>query len=334
MPITIVILVLGVLVVAAGANVVSTGSAAVVERLGKFNGILDAGFHVIIPFVDRVVTTIPLRVRQHDITVQTKTKDNVFCNLQVSIQFQVDHAKIADSYYGLSDPISQIESYIQDAIRSAVPVLTLDEAFERKDDISNEVQKSVADGMRQYGFVIVNTLITDIMPDQQVFYAMNKINAAQRERAAAQELAEAERIKVVTEAKAKAESAELEGKGLAAQRSAIIDGLSSNMQRLQDNGISNDQVMQLLLLTQYMNTIESIGTRNGNSCIFLPGGADSVGNLSEQLLASLQANARMHAPAVRNAASNQGSAFIDRNHNGIPDNLEVPPMTPPAKQTK
>ena len=301
----------------AGATTVSTGFAAIVERLGKYSQTLGPGFHVIIPFIDRVATKVPLRVQQHNITVTTKTKDNVFCTLEIAVQFRVDNQHIEDSYYRLSNPIEQIESYIQDAIRSSVPRLTLDEAFEKKDDIAHDVQSSIAEGMLSYGFIITSTLVVNIAPDKSVMDAMNAINAAQRNRAAAQELAEADRIKLVTAAKAKAEAAKLEGEGLADQRSAIIEGLGANMSELQAKGISNDQVMQLLLLTQYMNTVESIGTQAGNSTIFLPGGADSMNQLSTQLMSSLQANELTNRQRTAKPVP-----FNDRNHNGVPDELE------------
>ena len=213
--------------------------------------------------------------------------------------------------------VEQIESYIQDAIRSSVPRLTLDEAFEKKDDIAHDVQSSIAEGMLSYGFIITSTLVVNIAPDESVMNAMNAINAAQRNRAAAQELAEADRIKLVTAAKAKAEAAKLEGEGLADQRSAITEGLGANMSELQAKGISNDQVMQLLLLTQYMNTVESIGTQAGNSTIFLPGGADSMNQLSTQLMSSLQANELTNRQRTAKPVP-----FNDRNHNGVPDELE------------
>lgn len=317
MVIAVIVAILLIATIVAGATIVSTGFAAIVERLGKYSQTLGPGFHVIIPFIDRVATKVPLRVQQHNITVTTKTKDNVFCALEIAVQFRVDSQHIEDSYYRLSNPIEQIESYIQDAIRSSVSRLTLDEAFEKKDDIAHDVQSSIAESMLSYGFIITSTLVVNIAPDKSVMDAMNAINAAQRNRAAAQELAEADRIKLVTAAKAKAEAAKLEGEGLADQRSAIIEGLGANMSELQAKGISNDQVMQLLLLTQYMNTVESIGTQAGNSTIFLPGGADSMNQLSTQLMSSLQANELTNRQRTAKPVP-----FNDRNYNGVPDELE------------
>lgn len=311
-----------------GMTIVSTGNAAIVERLGKYYATLHPGLHIIIPIVDRVATKVPLRIQQQNIKVRTKTNDNVFCDFIIAVQFAVDPNSIEDSYYKLQNPVNQISAYIQDAIRSAVPRLSLDDVFEKKDEISHDVLGNVSAGMQRYGFNIISTLITDINPDAEVMNAMNSINTAQRQRVAAQELAEAQRVTLVTEAKAKAEAAKLEGEGLADQRSAIIEGLGSNMTELQAKGITNEQVMQLLLLTQYMNTIEAIGTTQGNSAIFLPGGADAVNNLSTQLMASLRANAGIDRP--KTAGVRTPTPFIDRNHNGIPDNLERP--VPPTQQ--
>lgn len=280
---------------------------------------------MIIPLVDRIAIKVPLRVQQKTITVNTKTRDNVFCDFNVAVQFCVDPQRIEDSYYRLANPIYQIQSYIQDAIRSSAPKLSLDEAFEKKDEISQDVLGQVTAGIQEYGFRIISTLITDISPDAEVVRSMNSINAAQRQRAAAQELAEADRIKLVTSAKAKAEAAKLEGEGLADQRSAIIEGLGSNMTELKSKGITNEYVMQLLLLTQYMNTIEAIGTTNGNSVMFLPGGADATDKLASQLMSTLQASYKMSANNATKAARPAVNPFNDRNHNGIPDNLENQP---------
>lgn len=272
-----------------GFTIVPQQTEAIIERLGKYSRTLDPGFHVLIPFIDSVASRVPLRVQQNDISVETKTEDNVFCTIAVSVQFKVDEQHVEDSYYKLQSPVQQIESYIQDAVRSSVPKMKLDTVFENKDDVANDVQKTVSEGMQSYGFVIVNTLITEVSPDEKVKKSMNDINAAQRQRSAAQELAEAERIKTVTEARAKAEAAKLEGEGLAAQRQAIVDGLAKSLEELKNTGISEESVLQLLMLNQYMNTVEQIG-QTGNSAIFLPGGADSVSNLTAQLMGSLKAS--------------------------------------------
>lgn len=303
--------------VISGAIVVRTQTAAIVERLGKYYQTLDPGFHIIIPYIDKVATRVPLRVQQNDLKVETKTKDNVFCQVNVSTQFRVNPKSVEQSYYELQSPERQIESYVQDAIRSAVPKLTLDEAFEKKDEIAQEVQSTISDGMNNYGFIIVSVLITEITPAAEVKKAMNEINSAQRQREAAQERAEAEKIAIVTKAKAKAEAAKLDGQGLADQRQAIVDGLASSLGELKATGIGDEQVLQLLLLNQYMNTMETIGSTNGNAVVFLPGGADATKELSTGLMSALKASKTINSNAI-----NRSNVFTDKNNNGIPDAFE------------
>ena len=289
MELAIVIIILVLATIIAGAKVVRQQDVAIVERLGKYNKSLGAGFHVIIPYIDRVAATVPLRVQQNDLTVETKTKDNVFCKIAVSVQYRVNPTKVEDSFYKLQRPVAQIESYIQDAVRSAVPNLELDAAFERKDDIAKNVQETVKAGMSDYGFIIVNTLITEVNPDAKVKASMNEINAAQRTRAAAQELAEADRIKKVTAAKADAESAKLRGEGLAAERQAIVDGLVRSVKGLRASGISEDNVLVLLMQNQYMNTMETVAGSSNKGVIFMDSGADASDNLKRQILQGMEA---------------------------------------------
>lgn len=282
-------------------TIVSTNEAAIVERLGKYNKTLDAGFHVLIPFIDRIVQRVNLRVRSDTIKVSAKTEDNVFVNMQIALQYKIDEHKIEDSYYKSNDFMNLATSFIQDSIRSAVPSLSLDDVFAKKDDISKQVFEVVRDGMADYGVIFLKTLITNVTPDDDVIASMNSINIAQREKVAAQDLAEADRIKLVAaasakaeamrlEASAKAEAMRLEGEGISSQRTKIIDGLSSNMSELKTKGINNTEVLNLLLLTQYMNTIESIGKSGNSKILFLPGGADSIDNLSKQIMSSIMAS--------------------------------------------
>lgn len=270
-------------------KIVQTQEVAIVEKFGKYNRTLNAGLHFMVPFAERIVAVMNLKVRSENIIVKAKTKDNVFVDMQITMQYRVDENKLVEAYYKSNNYMNLATSFVQDALRTAVPSLTLDDVFARKDDICRQVFQAVGQGMSDYGYIIIETLITNVTPDEEVVKSMNSINVAQRERAAAQELAEAERVKLVTAAKAKAEALQLEGKGISDQRTQIIEGLSANMNELKAKGISNTEVLNLLLLTQYMNTIEAIGKTNNSKILFLPGGADSVDKLSKQIMTSIMA---------------------------------------------
>jgi regulator of protease activity HflC (stomatin/prohibitin superfamily) len=282
-----IILVPVLMVLVSGIVITSQQTVKIVERLGKFCRIAQPGLSLRIPMLDRVVATLDLRVQSLDANLETKTRDNVFVHALVSTQYRIDPEQTARAYYELSEPEKQILSYIADAIRSAIPQMNLDEAFEKKDDIAHRVQDSLAEGMRDFGIIIVNTLITGIDPARDVKEAMNSINAAQRQRVAALELAEADRIKVVTKAQGEAERQKLEGKGIADQRQAIVDGLAASFKQLEDYGLNEHDVLNLLMLNQYMDTLHRLGESGKTSTVMLNGGPSALTELRNQIMEAI-----------------------------------------------
>lgn len=273
------------------AYTVRQQSVAIIERLGKFHVISNSGFHFRLPFgIDSIAAIVQLRILQKNIIVETKTKDNVFIKLAVATQYRVSEDKVKDAYYSLSNPEAQISAYIEDALRSAVPKLTLDEVFERKDEIALDVQRQVAEEMAGYGYKVVKTLLTGVEPDEEVKQSMNEINAAQRKRAAAKELAEADKIKIVTSAEAEAEKDRLRGIGIAEQRKAIVDGLADSIKELKDSNISltEEQLMSILLTNQYLDTMNVFASK-GNSTVFLPSNPQGFDDIRTQILSALKA---------------------------------------------
>ncbi|HFU4459148.1 TPA: SPFH domain-containing protein [Streptococcus suis] len=289
--ISVLFLVLLVLIlVVSGLYVVKQQTVAIVERFGKYQKTSTSGINFKIPFgVDVIAARIQLRMLQSEIVVETKTQDNVFVTMNVATQYRVNEHNVTDAYYKLMHPEAQIKSYIEDALRSSVPKLTLDELFEKKDEIALEVQKQVAEEMSTYGYVIVKTLITKVEPDAEVKQSMNEINAAQRKRVAAQELAEADKIKIVTAAEAEAEKDRLHGVGIAQQRKAIVDGLADSIRELKESNISmtEEQIMSILLTNQYLDTLNNFA-QGGNQTIFLPANAGGVEDVRTQILSALQ----------------------------------------------
>ena len=270
--------------------VVRQQSVAIVERFGKFHSVANSGIHVRLPFgIDYIAERIQLRLMQSEIVVETKTKDNVFVMMNVATQYRVNEENVKDAFYKLMRPEAQIKSYIEDALRSSVPKLTLDELFVKKDEIALEVQHQVAEEMTTYGYIIVKTLITKVEPDAEVKQSMNEINAAQRKRVAAQELAEADKIKIVTAAEAEAEKDRLHGVGIAQQRKAIVDGLAESIAELKEAnvGMSEEQIMSILLTNQYLDTLNTFASK-GNQTLFLPNNPNGVDDVRTQILSALR----------------------------------------------
>ena len=268
---------------------VRTATAGIVERFGRFNRIVRPGLHFLIPYAERVYF-VDLQVQQSQFSVETKTRDNVFVQIPVSVQYQVLDEKIYESFYKLSRPQKQIESFVFNSILGHVPKLTLDETFEQQGSISVTVKTDLDTTMSSYGYNILNALVTDIVPDAKVKSAMNEINSAQRLQVAAQARGEAEKILKVKQAEGEAESKALQGKGIAAERQAIIDGLRGSIEHFREAvpGATAEDVMALVLLTQYFDTLKEIGVKSGNSTIFLPNNPGAANEFLTQIVAGLR----------------------------------------------
>jgi len=269
---------------------VRTYTAGIVERFGKYNRIARPGLQFLVPWCE-TVRFIDLQVRQAAVNVETKTKDNVFVTIPVSVQYQVVEEKVFDAYYKLSDPQRQIESYVFNSILGHVPTLTLDEAFEQMQQISVAVKKDLDEVMDTFGYNILRALVTDIVPDAKVKAAMNDINAAQREQIAAQARGEADKILKVKQAEAEAESKALQGDGVARQRQAIIKGLQASVEQFKSavEGSTARDVMAMVLLTQYFDTMREVGVMGKSATIFLPSSPGTVNDLMTQIMAGFQA---------------------------------------------
>ncbi len=268
---------------------VSTAQVAIITRFGKFLRVAQAGLNWKMPYFDSVSGVVSLRVNQITLTMETKTKDNVFVTIPISVQNRVKPENVYDAFYKLSDPMSQIKSYVEQVILGHVPGMTLDEVFASQSSIAATVKKELDVDMAAFGYEIVNVLVTDIVPDAKVKSAMNDINAAQREQVAAAARGEAEKILVVKKAEAEAESKALQGQGIANQRKAIIEGLQVSVEQFQKavEGASSKEVMQLVLVTQYFDTLKSIGENDKTNTLFLSHSPASVKDVSQQIMEAM-----------------------------------------------
>lgn len=298
------LIVLGVIVlafiimIANAIVIVEQQTSAVIERFGKFSRVLASGLHFKIPFIETVAGRVNLRVQQLDVDVETKTKDNVFLHAVVAVQYMVISSGVYDAFYRLDRPTVQITAYVFDVVRARVPTMELDDVFERKDEIAIAVKAELADQMEEFGFQILQALVTDIDPDAKVKASMNEINAARRLRYAAEEQGNADKILKVKAAEAEAESKALQGKGIAEQRKAIIDGLRESVDEFQQaiGGTSPEAIMQLVLMTQHYDTMKDIGAQSRSNTIFVTYTPGGMSDLADQMRnALLQANASSDA---------------------------------------
>jgi regulator of protease activity HflC (stomatin/prohibitin superfamily) len=265
-------------------------TAVIIERFGKFVSIRQSGLQLKIPLIDRIAGRVNLKIQQLDVIIETKTKDNVFVKLKVSVQFMVVKETVYDAFYKLEYPHDQITSYVFDVVRAEVPKLKLDDVFERKDDIAIAVKRELNEAMTTYGYTIINTLVTDIDPDIQVKNAMNRINAADREKTVAEFEAEASRIRIVAKAKAEAESKKLQGQGIADQRREIARGLVESVDVLNKVGINSQEASALIVVTQHYDTLQAIGADTNSNLILLPNSPQAGSDMLNNMIASFSAS--------------------------------------------
>jgi regulator of protease activity HflC (stomatin/prohibitin superfamily) len=283
-------IVVAVILIALAIFMVRQQTFAVIERWGKFNKSVGPGLHLKVPIMDKVAGRVSIRVQELNVSIKTKTNDNVFVDLLIAVQYFVDgEDKVWDAFYRLTNPQTQMESWIFDNVRAKVPGMTLDSVFENKEEIAKEIEESLSARLSEYGYKLVRALVNDIQPDKGVADAMNEINRQQRLRVAAEHEGEAKKIIVIKEAEADARSKELSGEGIAKQRIAIVAGLRESVKDASDAlGVNAEGVMTLVLMTQYYDMLTDVGKNSRTNTIMLPHTPGAVGELREQIIASIE----------------------------------------------
>jgi len=279
---------------------VETAQVAIVQRLGKFARVAGPGLNWKTPMIEAVVKRMSLKVQQFDVQVETKTQDNVFVQIPVSIQYKVMPEAVEAAFYKLTDPVKQIESMVYNVVLGHVPKMKLDDTFLNQADIANDLRDSLDGSMKEYGYSIVKVLISDIVPDQKVKAAMNDINAAQREREATVSRAETNKLLLVKQAEAEAESKRLQGEGIANQRKAIISGLKDSVEDFAKTvaGSTPQDVMQLVLMTQYFDTLKEIAANDHSNTILIPHTPNTLTDLFGQIRNAVITGAEMTKSVV------------------------------------
>ena len=285
-----IILPIGLLLLFFTFFIVKQQTSAIIERFGKFVSVRQSGLQLKIPIIDNIAGRLSLRIQQLDVVVETKTKDDVFVRLKVSVQFKVIKEKVYDAFYKLDNPGDQITSFIFDVVRAEVPKLILDDVFLKKDDIAVAVKSELQEAMTEYGYQIIKTLVTDIDPDAQVKEAMNRINASEREKVAAQFEGEAQKILIVEKAKAEAESKRLQGQGIADQRREIARGLEDSVKVLNGVDINSQEASALIVVTQHYDTLQSVGAEANSNLILLPNSPQAGSEMLNNMVASFTAS--------------------------------------------
>ncbi|APY10978.1 SPFH domain-containing protein [Seonamhaeicola sp. S2-3] len=298
------IIIFGLIVLISSFFIVKQQTAAIIERFGRFQSIRHSGLQLKIPLVDRIAGKLSLKIQQLDVIIETKTLDDVFVRLKVSVQYKVIREKVYDAFYKLDYPHDQITSYVFDVVRAEVPKMKLDDVFVKKDDIAIAVKAELNDAMLDYGYDIIKTLVTDIDPDAQVKEAMNRINASEREKIAAQFEGDAQRILIVEKAKAEAESKRLQGQGIADQRREIARGLEESVEVLNRVGINSQEASALIVVTQHYDTLQSLGEETNSNLILLPNAPQAGSNMLNDMVASFTASNQI-GEAMKKAEKNK-----------------------------
>lgn len=306
---TIIILLIGLALMINSLYIVKQQTTAIIERFGKFTRTSEAGLQLKIPLIDQIVGRLSLKIQQLDVMIETKTKDDVFVKLKVSVQFKVIQDRVYDAFYKLDSPHEQITSYVFDVIRAEVPKMRLDDVFEKKNDIANAVKRELNESMVNYGYDIIKALVTDIDPDAEVKRSMNRINATERDKIAAQYEGDAARILIVEKAKAEAESKRLQGQGIADQRREIARGLEESVDVLNKVGINSQEASALIVVTQHYDTLQSIGGETNSNLILLPNSPQAGSEMLNNMVASFTASNQI-GEAMKKAEKNKN---VDKN---------------------
>ena len=301
---TIIILLIGLALMINSLYIVKQQTTAIIERFGKFTRTSEAGLQLKIPLIDQIVGRLSLKIQQLDVMIETKTKDDVFVKLKVSVQFKVIQDRVYDAFYKLDSPHEQITSYVFDVIRAEVPKMRLDDVFEKKNDIANAVKRELNESMLNYGYDIIKALVTDIDPDAEVKRSMNRINATERDKIAAQYEGDAARILIVEKAKAEAESKRLQGQGIADQRREIARGLEESVDVLNKVGINSQEASALIVVTQHYDTLQSIGGETNSNLILLPNSPQAGSEMLNNMVASFTASNQI-GEAMKKAEKNK-----------------------------
>ncbi|MBK9012642.1 MAG: SPFH domain-containing protein [Saprospiraceae bacterium] len=284
---------LGLFFISSGLFTVKQQTAAIVQRFGKFHSVRQAGLQFKVPFVDSIAGRITMKIQQLDVPVETKTKDDVFVSIKVSVQYLIKPDSIYDAFYKLQNPYEQMSSYIFDVVRAEVPKMKLDDVFERKDDIAVAIKRELDEAMNEYGYYIVKALVTDIDPAAAVKEAMNHINAAERKKTAAEYEGEAEKIRIVAKARAEAESKRLQGQGIADQRREIARGLVESVGVLNQVGINSQEASALIVITQHYDTLHSVGENSNSTLILMPNAPTAATDMLTSMVTSLVATKQL-----------------------------------------
>ncbi|AFJ42827.1 SPFH domain-containing protein [Francisella noatunensis subsp. orientalis] len=286
------LVIISIFLLAFSISIVETQSVNIIERFGKFVRIQRAGLNFRIPFIERIAGRVSLRVQQLDIVAETKTRDNVFVHMKVSVQFLVEESKAVDAFYKLTNARAQMESYVFDVIRSSLPRMSLDESFENKDAIALDIKKELSEEMSTYGYTIIKSLVVDINPEENVKRSMNEINAAQRQLEATKAKAEAEKLIKIKEAEGQKESMKLLGEGIAEQRKAIARGLRVSIEDVKEGtggNISSEYISSLVMMYQYLDTLENMTKSGKSNVIFTPNSPKGFNNLTSEMIGALSA---------------------------------------------
>ncbi|WP_313384802.1 SPFH domain-containing protein [Chishuiella sp.] len=318
-----ILLLFGIIILFLFIFTVKQQTAVIIERFGKFNSIRNPGLQFKIPVIDKIAGKMSLKIQQLDVVVETKTKDDVFVRLKISVQYQVIKTQVYDAFYKLDNPYTQITSFVFDVVRAEVPKLRLDDVFEKKDDIAIAVKGELQEAMNSYGYEIIKTLVTDIDPDEQVKHAMNRINAAEREKLAAQYEGDAARILIVEKAKAEAESKRLQGQGIADQRREIARGLLESVDVLNGAGITSQEASALIVVTQHYDTLQSIGEKSGSKLVLLPNSPTAASEMLNTMVTSFTAAQQLHEHQIENNNSDSHKKRLNKRDSFNNDDTEL-----------
>jgi len=285
------LVIIGAVLLLSMIRIVPQNHVAVVEFLGKYQRTLSAGLNFVIPILERVSVQVNLAIRNFLFELDAVSKDKVQVRLKSNLIYAVSVGKVTQYWYELTDPKQTIASFVENYVRSFVATQTHEELLEKREEISAYLVQHLNEKFMAWGIIIHGYQLMDIVFPTVITDAMSRVVASQRLREAAMNEAEATKVRVVKEAEAEKESRVLLGEGVAGERQAIIDGLKRSIDDMKGiPGLNTHEVMNLIVMSQYFDTVKAIGMSQNSKVMFIDPAPEGANNMLQQLSAALEAN--------------------------------------------
>ncbi len=284
----ILILIIICFVLVISIKVVKQQTAYTVETFGKFSRVIYPGINIVIPLVENTARKINLSTMNLDFSILAITFDKVNISIDCTLIYKVIYQKVYQATYSLENPTASIKALVENTIRAFVATQTHEQTIQSRDEMTNFLMTHLTQKLEAFGFAIDSFQVRDIILPREITEAMSRVISSKRNQEAAFNEAQGKYILAVKEAEAQKETRRLQGEGLAAERDAIINGLSKSIHDMQQaTGASATAVMNIVLMNQYIDMMRTISNdKSGNTkTVFINPSPNGMTDIMQQFTA-------------------------------------------------